>query len=93
MSLNALEFQETETQERIPDRESIRDIIGILSEERLRRLAPYVEELIEEQYDEEDIAYIEAHKDEPETPGVPFEEVIAEFEAEYGPLDQYRAIG
>ncbi|GHV53535.1 hypothetical protein FACS1894216_11720 [Synergistales bacterium] len=82
-----MNVQETETEERIPDRESIRDIICILSEERLRRLAPLIEELIEEQYDEEDIAYIEAHKDEVK---IPLEEVIAKFEAKYGSLDQYR---
>lgn len=59
--------------------------ISALPDNSLLRLADFVEELIEELEDAEDIADIEARKDEP---SVPFEEVIAEYEAEYGPLDQ-----
>jgi hypothetical protein len=60
--------------------------ISALPSNSLLKLADYVEELIEELEDEEDIADIEARKDEP---SVPFEEVIAEIEAEFGPLDDY----
>jgi hypothetical protein len=56
-----------------------------LSDKSLRRLADYVDELIEEQEDEEDIAYIDARADEPT---IPFEEIVKEFEAEHGPLYQ-----
>jgi hypothetical protein len=59
--------------------------ISALPDTSLLKLADYVEELIEELEEAEDIADIEARKDEP---SVPFEEVIAEYEAEYGPLDQ-----
>jgi hypothetical protein len=38
---------------------------------------------MEELEDEEDIAYIEAHKDDPT---VPLSEVIRDYEEKYGPL-------
>jgi hypothetical protein len=57
--------------------------ISALPVESLQRVAAYVEELIEELEDAEDIAYIEAHKDEPT---VPFSEVIKDYEAKYGPF-------
>ena len=59
--------------------------ISALPNKSLLKLADYVEELIEEEEDAEDIAYIEARKDEPT---IPFEEVLAKHEAKYGPLDQ-----
>ena len=58
--------------------------IAALSGESIKKLADYVEELIEEQEEAEDIAYIEARRDEPT---IPFEEIVAKHEAEYGPLD------
>ena len=59
--------------------------ISALPNSSLLKLTDYVEELIEELEDAEDIADIEARKDEPT---VSFDEVIAEYEAEYGQLDQ-----
>jgi hypothetical protein len=58
--------------------------ISALPADGIRKLSEYAEELIEELEDEEDIAYIEAHKDEPT---IPLSEVIKEFEAKYGPLN------
>ncbi len=58
--------------------------ISVLPNESMRKLYNYVEELIEEEEEEEDIAYIKAHKDD--GPTVPWHEVVAEFEAEHGPL-------
>ena len=59
--------------------------ISALPDSSLLKLADYVEELIEELEEAEDVADIEARKDEPT---IPFEEVVKEIEAEYGPLDQ-----
>ena len=42
--------------------------ISALPNKSLLKLADYVEELIEELEEAEDIAYIEAHKDEPIVP-------------------------
>ena len=61
-------------------------LISALPNKSLLKLADYVEELIEEIEEAEDIAYIEAHKDD--GPSVPFEEVIKDFEAKHGPLYQ-----
>ena len=58
--------------------------ISALPVESLQRVAAYVEELIEELEEAEDIAYIDAHKDE--GPNVPLSAVIAKYEAQYGPL-------
>ena len=60
--------------------------ISALPKESLINLVDYVEELIEELEEAEDIAYIEAHKND--GPSVPFEEVIKDFEAKHGPLYQ-----
>ena len=61
--------------------------ISALPNESLIKLAGYVEELIEELEEEEDIAYIESLTPEDYANAVPLEEVIAEYEAQYGPLD------
>ena len=58
--------------------------ISALSDVSITKLAGYIEELIEEQEEAEDIAYIEAHKDE--GPNIPLSEVIAKYEADYGSL-------
>ena len=42
--------------------------ISALPDKSLLKLADYVEELIEEEEEAEDIAYIEAHKDDPTVP-------------------------
>ena len=55
--------------------------IAALSGESIKKLADYVEELIEEQEEAEDIAYIEAHKDEPT---FPLSDIIKDFEAQHG---------
>lgn len=59
--------------------------ISALPDKSLLKLSDYVEELIEEE-EAEDIAYIEAHKDD--GPSVPLEQVIKNFEAKHGPLYQ-----
>ena len=63
--------------------------ITALPNKSLLRLADFVEELIEELEDEEDIAYIESLTPEQRDPAnaIPEEEVIAAYEAKYGPLD------
>jgi hypothetical protein len=71
------------------ERQEIHQRIDTLSDSAFERLAHYIEFLryedrIEELEDAEDIAYIEAHKDE--GPNVPLSEVVAKYEAEYGPL-------
>ena len=57
--------------------------ISELPNKSLLKLADYVEELIEEEEEAEDIAYIEAHKDEPT---VPLSEIIKDYEAQHGPF-------
>ena len=57
--------------------------ISALPNSSLLKLADYVEELIEELEDEEDIAYLEAHKDEI---AAFRQSVIAKREAKYTPL-------
>lgn len=42
--------------------------ISVLPNQSMKKLYDYVEELIEEEEDAEDIAYIEAHKDDPIVP-------------------------
>ena len=59
--------------------------IAALSDESIKKLADYIDDLIDEQAEADDVAYIEAHKDEP---AIPFEDVVREFEAEHGPLYQ-----
>ena len=57
--------------------------ISALPNSSLLKLADYVEELIEELEDEEDIAYLEAHKDEI---AAFRQSVIAKHEAKYALL-------
>ena len=63
--------------------------ISALPDKSLSRLADFVEELIEELEEEEDIAYINSLTPEQRDPAnaIPEEEVIAAYEAKYGPLD------
>jgi hypothetical protein len=70
------------------ERESLTEIIRNLPDSAIEKLVSYTaflryEERMEELEDEEDIAYIEAHKDEPT---VPLSEVIRDYEEKYGPL-------
>jgi hypothetical protein len=72
------------------EREGLIEIIGGLSDSAIEKLVSYVdflryEERMEELEDEEDIAYIEAHKDE--GPNIPLSVVIEKYEAKYGPLN------
>ena len=62
--------------------------ISVLSGESLLKLAEYTEELIEEQEEAEDIAYINSLSPEDYANAVPFEDVLKEFEALHGPLYQ-----
>jgi hypothetical protein len=80
----------TATVERQAEHQDIYQAIDRLSETALEKLYSYLaflryEDRMEELEEQEDIAYIEAHKDE--GPNIPFEEIVKEFEAEYGPLD------
>ena len=59
--------------------------ISALPNKSLLKLADYVEELIEELEEAEDVAYIEEHKDD--GPNIPLSVVVAKYEAKYGPLD------
>ena len=61
--------------------------ISELSDKSLLKLAGYIEELIEDEEEAEDIAHIEALTPEDYANAVPESEVIAEYEARYGPLD------
>ena len=60
--------------------------ISELSNKSLLKLAEYVEELIEEEEEAEDIAYIDSLTPEEYANAVPEDEVIAEYEAKHGPL-------
>ena len=59
--------------------------IATLSDDSIKKLADYVEELIDEQEEAEDIAYIEAHKND--GPNIPLSAVIEKYEAKHGSLD------
>jgi hypothetical protein len=79
----------TATTERKAERQDIDQAIDKLSDAALEKLYSYLaflryEDRMEELEEQEDIAYIEAHKDEPT---VPLSEVIKDYEAKYGPLD------
>ncbi|MDR1377456.1 MAG: hypothetical protein LBJ36_00170 [Synergistaceae bacterium] len=68
------------------ERQNLHQAIENLSASALERLMHYIEFLryedrMEELEDEEDLAYIEAHKDEPTGP---LSEVIKDYEAQYG---------
>ncbi|MDR1481914.1 MAG: hypothetical protein LBI74_04750 [Synergistaceae bacterium] len=72
--------------------QDLHQIIEALSDDARERLAHYVEflryeDLIEEQEEAEDIAYIEAITQEERDSAVPESVVIADYEAKYGPLD------
>ena len=60
--------------------------ISALSNKSLMKLAEYAEELIEEEEEAEDIAYIDSLTPEDYAGAVPESEVIKEYEAQYGPL-------
>ncbi len=61
--------------------------ISALPNNSIKKLYDYVEALIEEEEDAEDIAYIESLTPEDYADTVPLEEVIANYEKQYGPLD------
>ena len=61
--------------------------ISALPNNSLLKLTDYVEELIEELEDEEDIAYIESLTPEDYANAIPGSEVVARIEAKYGPLE------
>ena len=69
----------------IVNRERLHRIIDAFPEKFAQKLADFMEELIEEIEEAEDITMIEARKDEPTVPG---SVVIAKIEAKYGPLDR-----
>ena len=60
--------------------------ISALPNNSLKKLADYVEELIEDEEEAEDIAYIDALTPEDYANAIPFEDVVRKFEAEHGPL-------
>ena len=62
--------------------------ISALPNSSLLKLYDYVEELIEELEEAEDVAAIDALTPEDRANAIPFEEVIKEFESEHGPLYQ-----
>jgi len=71
------------------ERQELCEVINTLSDVAIGKLANYIdflryEDRMEELEDAEDIAYIEACKDEPT---ISFEDVLAKHEAEHGPLD------
>jgi len=77
------------TQTVTAEQQALREIIDTLSGDALGKLASYAaflkhEEWIEEQEDAEDIACIRVRRG---GPTVPISEVIAKYEAKYGPLD------
>lgn len=61
--------------------------ISALPNKSFLKLADYVEDLIEELEEEEDIAFIDSLAPEDYANAIPEDEVIAEIEARYGPLD------
>jgi hypothetical protein len=80
---------EVETPTITTERQELYQAIEVLSDSAFERLAHYVaflryEDHIEELEDAEDIAYIEAHKNEPT---VPFDEVLTELGIDRASLD------
>ena len=73
----------------IVNRERLHRVIDAFPDRFAQKLNDYMEELIDELEEEEDIAYLESLSPEERDPanGIPLEEVIAEYEAEFGPLD------
>ena len=57
--------------------------MSALSVHSIKKLGDYIEELIEEEEEAADIAYIEAHRNEP---SVPLSEIIKDYEAQHGPF-------
>jgi hypothetical protein len=83
----------TATVERTEERQDMYRAIEQLSDIALEKLADYIdflryEDRMEELEEEEDIAYLKTLTPEDYANAVPFEEVIKEFEAQHGPLDQ-----
>ena len=74
------------------ERESLIRIIEHLSDSSIFQAKGYLERMLEEEIealeDAEDIAYIESLTPEDRANAVPFEEVIKDYEAKYGPLYQ-----
>ena len=57
--------------------------MSALSVQSIKKLDDYIEELIEEEEEAADIAYIEAHKDDP---SAPLSQIIKDYEAQHGPF-------
>ena|GEM_PF-1558443 len=57
--------------------------MSALSMHSMKKLEDYIEELIDEEEEAADIAYIEAHKNDP---SVPLSEIIKDYEAQHGPF-------
>jgi hypothetical protein len=80
----------TATETATLERRDVHEAVDALTDSALEKLAHYIdflryEERMEELEEEEDLAYIDAHKDE--GPNVPLSVVIAKYEEKYGPLD------
>ena len=79
----------TATAEKTTERQELSRIIEHLSDSSILQIKGYAERLREEEIEAleeaEDIAYIEAHKDE--GPNVPFSEVLTELGIDYASLD------
>lgn len=74
---------------KIAERRELEHIANQLSDAAIEKMLHYAaflryEEAIEEREDAEDIAYIDAHKND--GPNVPLDEVIRDYEADHGPL-------
>ena len=74
------------------ERQELCEVINALSETSVGKLSNYIdflryEERMEELEEAEDIAYIDSLTPEDYANAVPESEIIAEYEAQYGPLD------
>ena len=69
------------------EKQQLHQMIDRMEPEDVLRMLDYAAYLryLEEREDAEDIAYVEAHKDEP---FVPLSEALKDFEDKYGPLDR-----
>ena len=61
--------------------------ISALPEKSLSKLSDFVEELIEELEEAEDVAFINSLTPEDYANAIPGSEVVARIEAKYGPLE------
>jgi hypothetical protein len=82
---------QTEATHVTTERQDIHQIIDTLSDDAIGKLASYAaflrhEAWLDEQEEAEDIADIEAITQEDIDNAIPLEEVIARYEAKYGPL-------